>query len=85
MTEHHELAEIMEVSINRIMTARQEVSYIYACLKQANHTDAKLWKAIQDELVEIGMSQARILGYISRTAVECDKTRSVSHGTQSIS
>ena len=76
MNEYHELAEIMEVSIDRIMTARQEISYIYACLKQANHIDAKLWKAIQDELVEIGLSQARILGYISRTALERDKKRS---------
>ena len=74
--EHHELAEIMEVAISRIMTAGQEVAYIYTCLQQIENRDTQLWKGIHDELVAIGQSQARILAYISRTAIERDKIRS---------
>jgi len=74
--EHHELAELMEVAISRIMTARQEIAYIYTCLQQAEDQDTRLWKGIHDELVTIGQSQARILAYISRTAIERDKVRS---------
>lgn len=75
-SEYHELAELMEVAISRIMTARQEVAYIYTCLQQAENQETRLWKGIHDELISIGQSQARILAYISRTAIERDKIRS---------
>jgi len=76
INEHHELAELMEVAIDRIQTARQEIAYIHACLQQAKHQDALLCKGIHDELILIGQSQARILGYISRIALARDKQRS---------